>query len=292
MSGFELLGHDCVYGRYPAPVIPVGRLNGHLVGIYPKTEGGGVSSEVLQADDEFELYAEATRKMLRVFNYTTDRLFAYDKSKIRFYNVAQERPFFLQFLNEQQYTDSDPFLRLMLAKVADERKHIELAIEACFQKLMLSAPKVAPAWYQNELALVQQFGAKSAAASVTLPLRTGKKILIVEDQADIANELFVRFSRAGHDVSVARDGVRATACVAEQRPTLLILDLMLPGKKRLRSTQGNPTGSEQRGYADHDFQRTAGTRTDSALEGTWGKRLPLQTGQPFQGRRCSQRGPR
>jgi len=55
------------------------------------------------------------------------------------------------------------------------------------------------------------------------------RILVVEDDPDIADLIRRYLSRAGHDVEVLASGSAALARVREQAPDLLILDLMLPG---------------------------------------------------------------
>ena len=55
-----------------------------------------------------------------------------------------------------------------------------------------------------------------------------KQILVVEDDEPIAGLLKCRLESAGFQVRTAGDGKDALTCAAEQRPSLVILDLMLP----------------------------------------------------------------
>jgi DNA-binding response OmpR family regulator len=55
------------------------------------------------------------------------------------------------------------------------------------------------------------------------------KILIVEDQADLANGLAINFKKEGYSVSKADTGEKALQLVMKQNPDLIILDVMLPG---------------------------------------------------------------
>jgi DNA-binding NtrC family response regulator len=59
------------------------------------------------------------------------------------------------------------------------------------------------------------------------------RILIVDDDAAIADILKDILARAGHDVSVCYDGLRAVDCLESGTYDLLILDLMLPGVEGL-----------------------------------------------------------
>ena len=56
----------------------------------------------------------------------------------------------------------------------------------------------------------------------------GKKILIVEDDRDVAMLLAARVKSAGYEASVAVDGVQGISFAHKQKPDLIILDLMLP----------------------------------------------------------------
>lgn len=67
------------------------------------------------------------------------------------------------------------------------------------------------------------------------------KILIVEDETDIAELIRYNVERAGFEARVVRDGQQALQLLRREVPDLLVLDLMLPGMdglelcRRLRS---------------------------------------------------------
>jgi two-component system alkaline phosphatase synthesis response regulator PhoP len=54
------------------------------------------------------------------------------------------------------------------------------------------------------------------------------RILIVEDNVDLANGLRSNFELEGYEVAIAGDGVKGLAQVRALQPDLVILDLMLP----------------------------------------------------------------
>jgi DNA-binding response OmpR family regulator len=56
------------------------------------------------------------------------------------------------------------------------------------------------------------------------------KILVVEDNEDLAFGLRKVLEFEGYEVTVARDGESGTSSAEEDPPDLLILDIMLPGK--------------------------------------------------------------
>ena len=56
------------------------------------------------------------------------------------------------------------------------------------------------------------------------------RILIVEDEPDIADLVAFNLSREGYGTILARDGIQATDLAFKEGPDLILLDLMLPGR--------------------------------------------------------------
>jgi DNA-binding response OmpR family regulator len=70
-----------------------------------------------------------------------------------------------------------------------------------------------------------------------------RRILIVEDQADLADSLAFNLSRANYETTVAYDGRTAWKLIQENRPDLVLLDLMLPelsGTEVASRVRGDP----------------------------------------------------
>ena len=59
-------------------------------------------------------------------------------------------------------------------------------------------------------------------------MATAKRILLVEDEADLADLIAYNLRRAGYEVDVARDGQSGLRRAVEMPPDLVLLDLMLP----------------------------------------------------------------
>ncbi|MBF6541344.1 response regulator, partial [Nocardia farcinica] len=59
------------------------------------------------------------------------------------------------------------------------------------------------------------------------------RVLVVEDEAAIAELISLNLRHAGYEVTVAPDSVRAIAEVDKVLPDLVILDWMLPGQSGL-----------------------------------------------------------
>ncbi len=84
-------------------------------------------------------------------------------------------------------------------------------------------------------------GNDGAPVSATQP--RGRRVLVVDDNADSAEMLVALFSMWGHDVRTAYDGAAALEVVAEFSPDAIFLDIGLPGldgyevARRIRATE-------------------------------------------------------
>lgn len=71
-----------------------------------------------------------------------------------------------------------------------------------------------------------------------------RRVLLIEDEANIAEAIRFILSRDGCEVQVQPDGNAALAAVAAFGPDLVVLDLMLPGMSGLEilaALRANPT---------------------------------------------------
>lgn len=57
----------------------------------------------------------------------------------------------------------------------------------------------------------------------------GTKVLIADDEPNIVVSLSFMMKREGYDVLVARDGTEALETIRRERPSLVLLDAMMPG---------------------------------------------------------------
>jgi len=75
----------------------------------------------------------------------------------------------------------------------------------------------------------------------------GKKILVVEDDNISANVLKDYFTAQGFDTSIASDGVEAVQKFEEEKPDLMIIDVLIPKKNGLEvchEVRGKPGGHD------------------------------------------------
>src|SRR3989304_9968675 len=69
------------------------------------------------------------------------------------------------------------------------------------------------------------------------------KVLIVDDEADFAKALKVRLTANGYDVVLAHDSIQAIMMACQEKPDVIILDIMIPGEdgfvvtERLKQSQ-------------------------------------------------------
>jgi two-component system, OmpR family, alkaline phosphatase synthesis response regulator PhoP len=57
-----------------------------------------------------------------------------------------------------------------------------------------------------------------------------KRVLIAEDEESIVASLEFLMRRCGYETRIARDGDIAVRCLADFKPDLVLLDIMLPGR--------------------------------------------------------------
>jgi two-component system, OmpR family, phosphate regulon response regulator PhoB len=62
---------------------------------------------------------------------------------------------------------------------------------------------------------------------------TGERVLVVDDEPDIVALVTYHLAKAGYRVSTAATGPDALRAAREERPALIVLDLMLPGMSGL-----------------------------------------------------------
>ncbi len=57
-----------------------------------------------------------------------------------------------------------------------------------------------------------------------------KKILLVEDDKEIREIYQLKFKLSGYDIDVAEDGLEAIKMIKEKKPSLVLLDILIPNK--------------------------------------------------------------
>ena len=95
--------------------------------------------------------------------------------------------------------------------------------------------------------------------------KSGKRILLVDDDAEIIESLRLALEANGYTVLVARDGNQGLALSERENPDLVILDMMMPKRsgflvlEKMRRTRETPMrvimitaneGSRHKAYAE------------------------------------------
>jgi len=95
--------------------------------------------------------------------------------------------------------------------------------------------------------------------------KSSKRILLVDDDADIIESLRLALESNGYEVLVARDGNQGLALTERENPDLVILDMMMPKRsgflvlEKMRRTREVPLrvimitaneGSRHKAYAE------------------------------------------
>ncbi|MDR9398311.1 MAG: response regulator [Salibacter sp.] len=55
-----------------------------------------------------------------------------------------------------------------------------------------------------------------------------KKVLVVDDEPNIIMSLDFLIKKAGYDLFIARNGTEALTIIEDERPDLIVLDIMMP----------------------------------------------------------------
>jgi DNA-binding response OmpR family regulator len=58
--------------------------------------------------------------------------------------------------------------------------------------------------------------------------KTGSRVLVVEDERDVAELIRYNLAKEGYDVLLAGNGADALKCARESRPDVILLDIMVP----------------------------------------------------------------
>jgi signal transduction histidine kinase len=72
-------------------------------------------------------------------------------------------------------------------------------------------------------------GRAGVAPAADMRIGPPRRILVVDDNRDAADSLAALLRLSGHEVSVAHDGRRALDLAASEKPTVMLLDIGLPG---------------------------------------------------------------
>ncbi|MDB4885480.1 MAG: phoB [Gemmatimonadetes bacterium] len=84
---------------------------------------------------------------------------------------------------------------------------------------------------------------------MTAPAPAGERVLVVDDETDIVALVAYHLARSGYRVSTASSGTEALDAARRDRPSLVVLDLMLPGMSGFEVLEQLRAGEDTRGIA-------------------------------------------
>jgi CheY-like chemotaxis protein len=235
MNDFVLLGHDNPVGRYPAPVIPIGQLNGELVAVY-EGDPTRFMAEPIDQNCLYVSHSETLQSKLKDFNYRTDRLFAYGETDVTCFSSQDEKSFLKEFLTHSTSDREHSFLRFLLAKQTGDLALIVAEMGFCSEILLEEAPTFAQEWCAQELLdIYPQINPHRSGGAAPLDRNRSEGqpkplILLADDDTSIVDLYRQYLESAGFAISVAYDGDEALEKIRREMPQLVLLDLLMPKK--------------------------------------------------------------
>ena len=155
---FKLIGHDSPAGKYPAPIVPIGRIldTGELVAVYIDSIESEPVLEPVAENANFVHHNVTLTKLLKDFDYRKDSLFALDPEDVKFYAVQDEKDFFKGLLADEDFASTNPFLRLSLAEATKDFLLVRKELRPCENFLEENSPHLAPTWkLEKKIALLE-----------------------------------------------------------------------------------------------------------------------------------------
>jgi DNA-binding response OmpR family regulator len=101
--------------------------------------------------------------------------------------------------------------------------------------------------YVDRLALDERDDRSELATHLMADQRTGQRVLIVDDEAAVADLIEAVLVQEGYTVAIARDGVQGILLARDWKPDLVLMDIMLPGldgTTAIRRLKSDPATAE------------------------------------------------
>ena len=171
-----------------------------------------VSAKDFDAKDEVNVL-ETLDDFLRMSIQSFDLTLQVEKNRWLIYSCSSEKSLspFLDRLNEEWAELKRNHFGAQLPDLNFETKITTQILEGR-QTLMQFAP------------VTQQ-----VKGFVPAPLAINKRVLVVDDEQDVANAIRSRLTASGYEVSMANDGLAGLQAVQETDPHAILLDIRMPG---------------------------------------------------------------
>jgi len=99
-----------------------------------------------------------------------------------------------------------------------------------------------------------------------------KRILLVDDDAEIIESLRLALEAHGYEVLIARDGNQGLALIEREAPDLVILDMMMPKRSGFLVLERLKRMGRKEAADHHDY-RQRGCPTQVVRRNAWRRRL-------------------
>lgn len=179
---FRLIGHNCSFGHYPSPVVPIGIKGDEYLAAYLESDRSepyflSLDCEFfnLGENSNFVEHSEQLTRSLHGFDCSQHRLFARTRESVTYYPITEEEDFFCRLLSQDSFSAHNPFFRLSLAKSTRNTAVIRPELIRCVSYLKSDGSEdFLESWFQTQREQLstlwkQQLGEKFPASWYELP---------------------------------------------------------------------------------------------------------------------------
>jgi hypothetical protein len=155
---YTTIGYDCPLGTYPSPAVPIicNLFNGQYKAVY-LDDNLKIHTDPVLRKAKFSKLSITIKKKLKEFDYRKHRLYAISESNVDFYETHKEKEFFIQLLEDKNFSKDNPFVRVSLAEETGEQYIFRRELQNYEQYLEKHDPNLLPFWNEEVEILLKNF---------------------------------------------------------------------------------------------------------------------------------------
>jgi hypothetical protein len=190
IQNFTLIGYDCPLVIYPAPVVPiVTDIYGNYKAVYLDDANGNIRVQTEPVDrnstfTKLSELSEGTINSLKKFDCQQHRLFAMSENDVCFYEVKNQSKFFCDLLEDRNFANDRPFVRIDFAKATKSRQIIYRELRACKKYIESYKPFLLPLWTKENEEIKENYSLMTLITERKLPTSKNK----LPDERKIQND--------------------------------------------------------------------------------------------------------